>query len=79
MYDQIDVNAALWANAVISRYPISRVSTNGLGVALDLNTGRREVWLFNIHLDDEPYPPYQVLGVEYGPAPCITTEVEAVD
>lgn len=76
VYDQKDQNVALWANAVISRYPITRVSTNGLGVALDV--GGREVWIFNIHLDDEPYQPYQLLGIEYGPAPFISTEAEAI-
>jgi endonuclease/exonuclease/phosphatase family metal-dependent hydrolase len=75
VYDQTAENGALWANAVISRYPIGQASANDLGVALDVN-GRR-VWLFNIHLDDEPYQPYQLLSIEYGPAPFITTEAEA--
>jgi exonuclease III len=76
VYDQTATNAALWANAVISRYPIGPASPNDLGVPLDVNG--RTVWLFNIHLDDEPYQPYQLLGIEYGPAPFITTEAEAV-
>lgn len=74
--DQTGDNVALWANAVISRYPIGAQSPNGLGVPLDVNG--RTVWLFNVHLDDEPYQPYQLLGIEYGPAPFITTEAEAV-
>ncbi len=76
VHDQTGENAALWANAVISRFPIGAVSPNDLGVALDVNG--KTVWLFNIHLDDEPYQPYQLLGIEYGPAPFIKTEVEAV-
>ena len=76
VHDQTGENAALWANAVISRYPIGEASANDLGVPLDVNG--RTVWLFNIHLDDEPYQPYQLLGIEYGPAPFITTEAEAV-
>jgi exonuclease III len=76
VYDQTASNVALWANAVISRYPIGPASPNDLGVPLDVNG--KTVWLFNIHLDDEPYQPYQLLGIEYGPAPFITTEVEAV-
>ena len=76
VHDQTGENAALWANAVISRYPIDAVSPNDLGVALDVNG--KAVWLFNIHLDDEPYQPYQLLGIEYGPAPFIGTEAEAV-
>lgn len=75
-YDQTKGNVALWANAVISRYPIGPASPNDLGVSLDVEG--RTVWIFNIHLDDEPYQPYQLLGIEYGPAPFITTEAEAV-
>jgi endonuclease/exonuclease/phosphatase family metal-dependent hydrolase len=77
VHDQTAVNGALWANAIISRYPIGAVSPNDLGVAIDVN-GRR-VWLFNIHLDDEPYQPYQLLGIEYGPAPFLATAAGAVD
>jgi exonuclease III len=76
VYDQTAENDALWANAVISRYPIGAASANDLGVPLDVNG--KTVWLFNIHLDDEPYQPYQLLGIEYGPAPFITTEAEAI-
>lgn len=76
-YDQTTENAALWANAVISRYPIGKASPNDLGVPLDVEG--REVWIFNIHHDDEPYGPYQVMGIEYGPAPFVTTESEAQD
>lgn len=76
-HDQTATNEALWANAVISRFPIGAESPNGLGVEIDVEG--RKVWLFNIHLDDEPYQPYQLLGIEYGPAPFITTEAEAVD
>ena len=76
VYDQTAANEALWANAVISRYPIGAASANDLGVPLDVNG--RTVWIFNIHLDDEPYQPYQLLGIEYGPAPFISTEAEAV-
>ena len=34
--------------------------------------------MFNIHLDDSPYQPYQLLGIEYGPITFIKTEAEAV-
>ena len=76
VYDQTAENDALWANAVISRYPIGAASPNDLGVPLEVNG--RAVWVFNIHLDDAPYQPYQLLGIEYGVAPFITTEAEAV-
>ena len=66
-YDQTQENVALWANAVISRYPIGAASAHDLGVPIDVNGVT--VWVFNIHHDDEPYQPYQLLGIEYGPAP----------
>ena len=75
VHDQTAENPALWANAVISRHPIGAVSANDLGVELDVNG--TPVWLFNIHHDDEPYQPYQVLGIEYGPAPFVKTAAEA--
>ncbi|NUB46696.1 endonuclease/exonuclease/phosphatase family protein [Fertoebacter nigrum] len=77
VYDQTQENGVLWANAVISRYPIGPASANDLGVAVDVDG--QSVWIFNIHHDDEPYQPYQLLGIEYGPAPFITTGAEAVD
>ena len=76
VHDQTAVNSALWANAVISRYPIGAPTANDLGVPLDVNG--KTVWIFNIHHDDEPYQPYQLLGIPYGPAPFIKTEAEAV-
>jgi exodeoxyribonuclease III len=75
-YDQTGANAALWANAILSRYPIGAATPNQLGVPIDV--GGKTVWIFNIHHDDEPYQPYQLLGIEYGPAPFIKTEAEAV-
>lgn len=76
-YDQTQENAALWANAVISRFPIGAASPHDLGVSIDLNG--TTVWIFNIHLDDEPYQPYQALGIEYGPAPFVSTAPELID
>lgn len=75
-YDQTQTNVALWANAVISRYPIGAASKNDLGVTLDVNG--KTIWIFNIHHDDSPYQPYQLLNIEYGAAPFIKTEAEAV-
>lgn len=77
VYDQPPVNGGLWANAVISRYPIVGPATaNEFGVQIDVDG--RKVWIFNIHHDDEPYQPYQLLGIEYGPAPFIKTETDAI-
>lgn len=75
-YDQTKENAALWANAIISRYPIGPATANDLGVRIDVDG--RTVYAFNIHLDDSPYQPYQLLDIEYGAAPFIKTEAEAV-
>ncbi len=75
-YDQTKENAALWANAIISRYPIGAATPNDLGVKIDVDG--RTVYAFNIHLDDSPYQPYQLLDIEYGAAPFIKTEAEAV-
>jgi len=75
-YDQTKQNDALWANAVISRYPISGATPNDLGVSIDVKG--RKVMLFNIHLDDAPYQPYQLLSIEYGPYPFLKTAEEAV-
>lgn len=76
-HDQTQENVALWANAVISRYPIGKATPHDLGVPIDVNG--TTVWAFNIHHDDEPYQPYQLLGIEYGPAPFIKTEAEAIE
>ena len=79
VYDQTKVNRALWANAVISSFPIGMATENDLGLPLDVNG--KTVWIVNIHHDDapyQPYQPYQLLGIEYGPAPFIKTEAEAV-
>ena len=75
-YDQTRTNDALWANAILSRYPIGAATPNDLGVAIDVDG--RKVYAFNIHLPDAPYQPYQLLGIEYGNWPFIKTEAEAV-
>lgn len=74
-YDQTQENVALWANAVISRYPIGKASEHDLGVPVDVNG--KTVWIFNIHHDDSPYQPYQLLNIPYGDAPFLKTVAEA--
>lgn len=76
-YEQEAQNVALWANGILSRYPIGPATANDLGVSIDVNG--TTVWAFNVHLDDEPYQPYQAVGIEYGPAPFVSTEPELVD
>ncbi|MFN8830221.1 MAG: endonuclease/exonuclease/phosphatase family protein [Labrys sp. (in: a-proteobacteria)] len=76
-YDQSKENPALWANAILSRYPIGKATANDLGVEIDVKG--RKVYAFNLHLTDFPYQPYQLLNIEYGPAPYLKTEAEAVE
>jgi len=76
VYAQEKLNDALWANAILSRYPILGASEHDLGVRVDVHG--QEIWLFNIHPTDYPYQPYQLLGIEYGAAPFIHTAGEAV-
>lgn len=75
-FDQATNNSALWANAVISRYPILHATKNDLGVAIDVQG--QIVFAYNIHLTDFPYQPYQLLNITYGPAPFLSTEDEAI-
>ena len=76
-YDQKAVNPALWANGILSRYPIGKPTKNDLGVEVDVNG--RKVMAYNIHFIDFPYQPYQLLNIEYGPAPFLKTAAEAVE
>jgi endonuclease/exonuclease/phosphatase family metal-dependent hydrolase len=76
-YDQTASNDALWANAILSRYPIvGKAARNDTGITVDV-TGRK-VHIFNVHLDDSPYQPYQLLNIEYGPFPYLKTADEAI-
>jgi exodeoxyribonuclease-3 len=75
-YDQTKQNDALWANAILSRYPIGKPTPNDTGV--EIMVDGRKVQVFNIHLDDSPYQPYQLLGIEYGDSPFLKTADEAV-
>ena len=76
VYEQTKVNDALWANAILSRYPIGKAMPNDTGVEVDVQG--RKVLVFNIHLDDSPYQPYQLLNIEYGPFPYLKTADEAI-
>jgi len=75
-YDQTATNPALWANAILSRYPIGKATPNDLGV--EIMVDGRKVMAYNIHLTDFPYQPYQLLNIEYGTAPYLKTADEAV-
>jgi len=55
-----------WASATLSRYPIVAIKPGSTGVVLDVDGSKLAV--FNIHLNDYPYQPYQALGIPYGNA-----------
>lgn len=54
-YDQTVVNVAVWANGVISRYPILNATKNDLGVMIDVDG--EIIYAYNLHLTDFPYQP----------------------
>lgn len=75
-YDQTAKNPAIWANAILSRYPIDKATADDLGVSIDVDG--RKVYVFCVNLDDAPYQPYQLTNIEYGPAPFLKTAEEAI-
>ncbi|SON56976.1 exodeoxyribonuclease III (xth) [Hartmannibacter diazotrophicus] len=75
-HDQTGDDPAIWANAVLSRYPIVSPTADELGVTIDVE-GRR-ITVFSVNLDDAPYQPYQLLDIEYGSAPFLKTAAEAI-
>lgn len=75
--EQTKVSDANWNNAILSRYPITGETPLGLGAAIDVEDAR--VYLFNVHLTDYPYQPYQLLGIEYGAAPFIDSAAQAIE
>jgi len=75
-YEQTAANDALWANGILSRWPITGTAPHDLGVSIDVDG--TTIWLFNVHLDDAPYGPYQLLDIEYGDFPFVETADEAI-
>ncbi len=75
-YVQTAQNAALWSNAILSRWPISGATRNDLGVRI--KAPGRTIYTFNVHLWDYPYQPYQFAGIAYETAPFLSTPEEGV-
>jgi len=75
LLEQLEDNELQWANSILSRFPIEAVSKGGLGAQISVD-GKRVV-LFNIHLTDYPYQPYQLLKIPYGNSAFLTTAAEA--
>lgn len=67
VYDQEGPGDALWANAILSRFPMAQAAKDDLGVEVETPNG--PLWVFNLHLPDAPYQPYQAVGIAYGDAP----------
>lgn len=76
LYEQRQGTGPLWANAVLSRYPITGATDNDTGVYIDVDGN--SVVMFNLHLTDFPYQPYQLLGIDYDDANPLTTADEAI-
>lgn len=77
LLQQLEDNEVLWANAILSRYPIRSATPGGIGARIDVNG--REVLLFNIHTTDFPYGPFQLLSIPYGSAAFLDTAEQAED
>jgi endonuclease/exonuclease/phosphatase family metal-dependent hydrolase len=76
LYEQRYNPRITWANAVLSRFPLLQGTPNDTGVIIDVD-GRR-VAVFNIHPDDYPYQPFQLLGIPYDGQPGLETPDQAV-
>ena len=76
LYEQRPDGGPLWANAVLSRYPITAATDGDTGVYIDVDG--KSVVMFNIHLTDYPYQPYQLTGIPYGDAKQLKTADEAI-
>lgn len=63
--------------ALLSRFPIVGMTPSRKGVRIRLGSGR-EILVFNLHLFDAPYQPYQLLNIPYGDHPFLATAAAAV-
>lgn len=63
--------------AVISRHRIVGATPKRWGGYVELREGIR-ICVFNCHLSASPYQPYQLMGIKYGDAPFVTSELEAI-
>ncbi len=63
---------------IISRFPILGATPQRFGAVIELPGGRR-AFLFNVHLPDAPYQPYQLLKIPYGNAPFLETPAQLIE
>ncbi|MFT5139563.1 MAG: exodeoxyribonuclease-3 [Lysobacterales bacterium] len=76
-YDQKGEDVGLWANAILSRFPILEVTPNEFGIVIE--TGGKRILVISMHGEDYPYVPYQLLGIPYGDAPFLAGSDAAVE
>lgn len=76
-YDQVGEDKGLWANAVLSRYPIVSVTPQELGVEVRVHD--QKILLINTHGNDFSYPPYLLAGIPYGDTPFPKNAAEAIE
>jgi endonuclease/exonuclease/phosphatase family metal-dependent hydrolase len=61
---------------ILSRHHVTRQTDSGLGVTIDV--AGRSVAVFNLHLPDAPYQPYQLAGIDYDGAPWLDNAEDAI-
>ena len=61
---------------IFSKYPIIDTDNNYKGIVVKKNN--KLIAIFNIHLTDEPYQPYQIAKIPYGNYPFVESEQEAI-
>jgi len=62
---------------IFSKYKIIDSSTMYKGIIIKIKNNY--IGIFNIHLTDEPYQPFQILNIPYGDYPFIGSEQEAIN
>lgn len=62
---------------ILTRFKIVGVTPQKWGAKLEMPSGQ-QLHMFNAHLADSPYQPYQLLRIPYGGAPFLKTEEEAI-
>lgn len=62
---------------IFSKFPIVECSEIYKGIVIKVKN--YFISIFNIHLTDEPYQPFQILNIPYGNYPFINTEQEAIE
>lgn len=62
---------------IFTKYPIIYSTEKYKGIIIKIQNNN--IGIFNIHLTDEPYQPFQILNITYGDYPFINSEQEAIN